>query len=626
MAETINPPSNVPAAPAASDPGPTKAAPAKLKSESRWMKNLLEMLTTTTFLVLGIVFILLAFAVKLHPALIPGFLKPTFDQLLPHLPYFIIGIGFFFLGLARSMAAQEYTDARKKNKNYSHAWKIPLITAQAFFFHMACFLYALPVGLGWVKPITNPMGLVFLLLLFFVYVLWYLVSYFLNRMPSIAGLRMAVVALILAGLSCAFWVLAQMVFVSLLVGILALVTILISAALKVKNVEEMGFWPKITLLVISVIFLAHVGWHALPFDNPRADLVGLNTAEKGLRGTISSMTYFQEGDRPDGTKIAFSQKSDEGWILQVMNPDNGNLPIYKVPAGEDEFRSIFVQNGHWLLMDKVKNGQRSLWKVNANDGTSTPLKVQGMQPIEDGVPWSEKNGQLLYVTQNDGKYQLKVWTMATGKSRTLLSSENPIHTPSWVNVESLKRTPSWSPKDEEVAYADGIQGLFWVFDLRTQKRELLKSDLERMQDKKFSPQGTVLKVIPSPDNFRYLYLTKKGSKTSMFLVRNDGTRRDMLYETPCAIGSIAWHPDSQQIVFEEKHEGLWQSMDLGFLGSFTNIKLLDGNLGTVVNLLPAQISNHAPALSTDGAKVAFVAGDGLWFPSRDQGLWVALLR
>ncbi len=67
-------------------------------------------------------------------------------------------------------------------------------------------------------------------------------------------------------------------------------------------------------------------------------------------------------------------------------------------------------------------------------------------------------------------------------------------------------------------------------------------------------------------------------------------------------------------------------MDLGFLGSFTNIKLLDGNLGTAVNLIPAQISNHAPAISTDGAKVAFVAGDGLWYPSSGQGLWVALLR
>jgi Tol biopolymer transport system component len=391
-------------------------------------------------------------------------------------------------------------------------------------------------------------------------------------------------------------------------------------------VEEIGFWAKTICLVIAVIFLAHVGWHALPFDNPRADLIGLNLAEGGLKGTISSLTYFQEGNQPDGTKIAISQRNDAAWTLQVLNPDNENMPLFKVPAGDDEFRSLFVQKGRYLLIDKVKNGRRGLWKVNAINGTSAPLNVENIQPIEDGQPWSEKNGQLLYVTQGGGNYDLKALTLATGKSKTLLSSHNPIHTPSWVNVENPDRTPSWSDHDEEIAYADGVNGLFWVLDSKTNQRELLKSDLERMQGEKFAPAGTVLKVIPSPDGFRYLYLSKIGDKNIISLVRSDGTRRDQVYETKCSIGAIAWHPDSQQIVFEEKHEGLWQNMDLGFMGSFTNIKLLDGNLGTVVNLIPAQLSNHAPALSTDGAKIAFVSGDGLWYPSLNQGIWVALLR
>ncbi|HTC20836.1 MAG TPA: hypothetical protein VK859_08310 [bacterium] len=627
MAETINPPTNAPAVPAGPEPGAAApAASTKPKAGSGWSKKLVELMTTTTFLILGMGFILLSFIVKLHPSWIPPLLQPILVQVFPHLPYFIIGIGFFFLGLARSMAAQEYTSEAKKNKKYPHAWKIPLVSAQAAFFYIGCFLYALPAGLGWIKPITNPMGLVFLLVLFCVYVLWYLVTHFMNRMPSIVGLRMAVVALVLSALSCTLWAGLQMVFLSLLVGLLALITLLISAVIRVKGVEEIGARSKIILLIICVFLLGHVGWHALPFDNPRADLIGLNLAAGGLNGTISSLTYFQDGNKPDGTKIALSQKTAEGWILQVLNPDNENMPLFKVPAGDEEFRSLFVQKGNFLLIDKVKNGQRGIWKVNANNGTSVPLNVHGIQPIEDGVPWSEKNGQLLYVTQNDGKYDLKVLTVATGKSKTLLASNNPIHTPSWVNVENPNSTPSWSDHDGEVAYADGVNGLFWVLDLGTNQKELLKSDLERMQGEKFSPEGTVLKVIPSPDGFRYLYLTKKGGKNIISLVRNDGTRRDQLYETKCSIGSIAWHPDSQQIVFEEKHEGLWQSMDLGFLGSFTNIRLLDGNLGTVVNLIPAQISNRAPALSTDGAKIAFVSGDGLWYPSQNQGIWVAILR
>jgi hypothetical protein len=628
VAETINPPTNAPAVPESAPAVPI--SPTKPKTDSAWLKNLVQMMTTTTCLVLGMAFIVLSLIVKLHSTWIPSFIKPTLDQLFPHLPYFIIGIGFFFLGLARSMAAAEYTSDRKKNKKSAHAWKIPLISAQAFFFQMSCFLYALPVGLGWVKPITNPMALVFLLLLFFVYVLWYLVAHSLNRFPAIAGLRMAFVAFVLAFVSCALWASLQMVFLSLLVGLLALITILISAVLKVKGVEEIGFRSKITFLVIALIFLAHVGWYALPFANPQANLVGLIPTTKGLKGTITALNYFQNEAKPDDIKIAISQKDSEGWTLQVedmnQNPDIPTLPSFKVPAGEQDFRSIFVQNGNFLLIDKVKNGQRGIWKVNATDGTSIPLKIQGIQPIEDGVPWSDKNGQLLFVTQNDGKYQLKIWTLATGKLKTLLASENPIHTPSWVNVENPKSTPSWSKTDEEVAYADGVHGLFCVLNLQTKQTEPLKSDLEKVQGEKFNPEGAVLKVIPSPDSFRYLYVTKNGNKNIISVVRNDGTKRDMLYETNASIGSIAWNPDSQQIVFEEKHEGLWQSMDLGFLGSFTNIKLLDGNLGTVVNIIPAQISNHAPALSSDGAKLAFVSGEGLWYPSPNQGIWVALLR
>ncbi len=587
-------------------------------------------MTTTTCLVFGMGFVILSLVVKLHSTWVPSFLKPILDQLFPHLPYFIIGIGFFFLGLARSMAAAEYTSDQKKNKKSPHAWKIPLISAQAFFFQIGCFFYALPVGLGWVKPITNPMGLVFLVFLFFVYILWYLVSHSMNRFPSIAGLRMAVVALVLAGISCSLWIFAQMVFLSLLVGLLALITVLIGAIIKIKGVEELGAWPKITCLVVSIFLLGHVGWHALPFSNPQANLVGLIPTTKGLQGSITSMNYFQNKAKPDDIKIALTQKDSVGWTLQVedinQNPDIPTLPSFRVAAGEQDFRSLFVQKGNFLLIDKVQNSQRGVWKVNATDGTSTPLKIQGMQPFEDGLPWSDKNGQLLFVTQNGGKYQLKVWTLATGKFKTLLTSENPIHTPSWVNIENPKKNPSWSKTDEEVAYADGVHGLFYVLNLQTHQRELLKSDLEKVQGEKFLPEGTVLKVIPSPDSFRYLYLTKNGNKNIINIVRTDGTKRDKLYETNASIGTLAWNPDSQQIIFEEKHEGLWQSMDLGFWGPFINIKILDANLGTVLNLIPAQISDHAPAISPDGAKLAFVSSEGLWYPSLGQSLWVALLR
>lgn len=417
-----------------------------------------------------------------------------------------------------------------------------------------------------------------------------------------------------------------MVFPSLLIAMLALISLLIALFVRVKGVEQVGFWPKALLLTLSALLLAHVAWYALPFSNAWANLISLHAASQGIEGKIASMTYFQSGNKPEGTQLAVAKHEASGWTLQVLNPDNESLPAFDVPAGSEEFRTIFVQNGDFLLADLNMGGHRAVWKVDCSTGKATRQKATGIEPFGLGKPWSERNGQLLYVTHGEGKYQLKSLTLKTGRSTLLLSSANPILTPSWVNVADPKRTPFWAKYDEKVAYADGAQGLFYVLDLRTKTHEVLKSDLERMEGEKFVPQGKVVAVLPSPDNFRYAYLSLVGPKTVLSVVGANGERRDALYETRADIKDLSWHPDSQQLVFEEKHEGVWQSMTMGFIGGYSNVRILDANQGGLVSLIPPPISHFSPALSPDGVKVAFVAGDGLWYPSNRSGIWIATLR
>ncbi|HVZ80887.1 MAG TPA: WD40 repeat domain-containing protein [bacterium] len=621
MAESANPSANTPAdAPAP----PPPATPARKTAGPKVMDHAGRMVSITVHLFLGAFLILLSILLRKGNIGLPHAVQVPLLNLLPHYPYLIGGIGVFLWARARGMAADFYTAEKKKDRHSPHAWKIPLIWAQAVFLYLL-FIYAMVIGLNWGTPIENPMALAFFVFFFFIYVLVYVFEHARNRIPSIAGLRMAVVTLSLAALSALLWVGFQMVFPSLLLAFLALIGLFTSLFIRIKNVEQVGFWPKILFLVLSALLLAHVAWYSLPFGRDSYDYVSLNRAAQALSGEIPSLTYFQPGVHHEGTQLALTHRSEGNWTLELMNPDNLPQPIL-IPAGSDDFRSLFAMNGKYILADMVKDGTRAVWKVDTQTGKASRLQASGIEPFSDGVPWSERNGQLLYVTHSEeGKYLLKSLTLATNKSTLLMSASNPILTPSWVNVADPQRTPFWARYDEQVAYADGANGLFYVLDLRTMEKKPLKSDLERMEGEKFKPLGKVLEVVPSPDSFRYAYMTQDGNKTILWVVGSDGKKRDSLYETTAAISHLAWHPDSQRLIFQELHQG-WHSWDMGFLRAYSNIKILDANQGGTVNLIPPQISHSAPAVSPDGVKVAFVAGDGLWYPTNQLGIWIANLR
>jgi len=131
----------------------------------------------------------------------------------------------------------------------------------------------------------------------------------------------------------------------------------------------------------------------------------------------------------------------------------------------------------------------------------------------------------------------------------------------------------------------------------------------------------VLKVIPSPDGFRYLFVLKKENITSLWTVLPDGSRENKIYESRSEIGTIAWMPDSQKIIFEET------GGDFSFTGSFRKIKLLNTNLLTAQNLIPPQISCWSPAPSPNGANIAFIGPQNLWYPSEGySGVWIEAIR
>lgn len=624
MAETTNSTqtSQTSETPVSPETNVTPQTPPQAQTVSKVFLVFNHLITTTTWLVLGPVFIFLGFLFH-YKNLIPIVFQPVFDRFIPHLPYFLVGLGLFCLGHSRSLVRQEYSKEYKKNRKFAHAWKVPLIATQVLILQFSG-IFAVFVGFGTIPPIKSLIGLSFILLVVLCYLLWYVIAGLQNRFPSIAGLRIAFLATFLSVLCYGCWAWYQSIFLSLVFGLLAVLAAVSSVVIApLDSTDQRATWVRLICLGSCIGLLGIVGWSAIPSGKSHANLVDLKLWTKDLQGQVGNLAYSSSPEPhpqlPQGNslitppldreKLVFSQKTEDGWFLQIINPGNEARSVFKIPAGEGDCKPEFVDHGKVILLDALQGGERRLWKIRAANGSVLVLSPHNLEPFEDGAPWSEKTGEFLYVTKSSAGYHLNSLTLSTNRSKVLFSSKNPI------------KSPSWAPTPKEVVYADSLHGLPYILNVVSGKTKALMSDEERVEGGKLIDGPPVTEVIPAPDGFRYLYVTRKYKQTTIGVVLLDGTKRQELYSTKGSVRNISWFPDGQKIVFSEKQR------QNGFFLESEGVRLLDANLGTVENLIPSQIASRSPVPSPDGAKVAFVSSQGLWYPSGNRtGIWVAVLR
>lgn len=611
--------------PAAVIPPPVESAPAQPKvtrRESKFMKAMSKLMTTTAWMGFAVGFILLGIFNHYHE-LVPAAAKAPFALLLPHLSYFLVGLGLGCIAKIRNGVQDDYSAEYKKNRQFSHAWKIPLIVVEVLIY-VVLGIYGVLVGVGKVEAVQNISALLSLFILFLLYLLWYAIAFIMNRSPARAGFLVAgYLGLAPAFISICFWV-SQFIFLSLVFAVLALIATIVGLTISSTPGQEQRLNGMRILCAAGTLgLLLIVGLNASSYGNSRAVLAGLGLASKNPMGNIGVIAYSPEDlkvlnnpQTANRQKLAFSIHTQEGWFLQVIEArEKEFITSYKVPAGEGPFRPVFAEGGKSIILDPVKGGERGLWKVDAATGRVEVLRRGGVRDFGDGTPWSETTKQFLYVTGDDSGYQLNVYPAGKSK-KALLTSASPI------------LSPSWTMSGDLISYADGTHGVFRVLNLKTGKSEALLSDQEKAENQKM--EGIAVKeVIPAPDGFRYLYLAEEGKESSLWLVLADGTKREKIYESRGELSNIAWNPDAQKVLFEEKRSRsvfLNLFYPYGFLTESRRIRILDANLNTAEDLIFPQISHRAPAVSPDGVKVAFVADQGLWLRRGSPAIWVAHLR
>jgi hypothetical protein len=571
----------------------------KKQSPNPLLEGVSEFLKITTWLAVGFVFLFLGVICKIKRP-VPVSWEPFFTNYIPHLPYFICGFGFLCLAHARSLLRKEYAVEQKKDVNYPHAWKVPLLGTQVFLLY-ATGIYSILFGLNWFVPPLGMLGLVFFITCFLFYVLWYQVEYFKNRFPALASVRIAAMSFVFAGISFCLWSFHQMIVPSLIMAFLGIFAGFFSLGYSGTTEQKWG-WLKYIFVIGTVTLLGIIGYYVLDFWQPQTAPLNTVVVAKGLRGDISNLVYSPKGD-----KIVFTQKLNNQWFLKVIGSENKSPITVKLTDVDGSFHSVFVEQGKSLLIDAPKDVQRGLLKVDVATGKVATLIKSDVEPFSGGSPWLSSTNQFLFVTKSKKGYDLKSWTSGKANTVVLYSSPTVILSPSWIN-------------SGEVVYVDGIHSTPYVLNIKSKTTTPLISEDDKKEQGELVENDPLFEVIPSPDNFRYLCVARKDGTTTLWTALINGTKREEAYKAREQLNDIAWLADSQNIVFERN------GLQRGFKHNIKGIMVLDANLRTSEDLMLPQINSHSPAGSPDGIKLAFVGSEGLWYPSLDSGIWVDVLR
>ena len=568
------------------------------KKPSQLLEGIASFLKLTSWTLMGLVFLFLGVICKIKRP-IPAVWEPFFAHYIPHLPYFICGFGFLCLAHVRSILRKTYVAEQKKDVLFAHKWKISLLGNQVLLLN-AAGLYAILYGFN-IVPSIGMLGLMVFIAAFFLYLVLYIIEYFKNRMPSLASLRICILAFVLAALSFVLWTGLQLIIPSLVLAFLGIYASIYGLVYSGTEEQKGGFF-KYCFVIATIAFLAPIGYDALDLWQPQTTPLDMVVAVKGLGGEIENLVYS-----PNGKQIAFNQKLEDQWYLRILGSDGQAPMTVSLPEVDDSFHSVFVDEGKSILIDAPTQGVRKLVKVDVATGTTSVLVQAGLEPFSGGMPWLDETQQFLFVTEGGKGFNLNTWTPGSARPVVVYSSPYQILSPAWMDKG-------------EVVFVDGIHSTPYLLNLKNKTARAIILDESTKVEGALIEKDPLVEVLPSPDHFRYLFKGEKDRTTTLWTMLMDGTKRVELMKTTEQLSDLAWSADGQKVVLEKN------GLQRGFKKDIKGVEVLDANLGISENLIPAQIVSHSPTVSPDGIKIAFVGSEGLWYPSLDSGIWVAVLR
>jgi TolB protein len=208
------------------------------------------------------------------------------------------------------------------------------------------------------------------------------------------------------------------------------------------------------------------------------DYDGANQKQLTHMGDIALSPHVS----PDGSRVAFSGVTKDGWQILMYSLELGRLVNF-THFGGDNYSPAWSSDGQNLAFSSSRSGNTEIYSVSSSGGTArrlTESKGPDVSPT-----WNPKtNAQIAWVSGRTGLPQ--IYTMASDGTNVVRATD-----------QGYAVSPSWSPNGQFLAFAwvrhygPGAPGAsdIYVMDIASKQWAQLTHDGGRNDFPCWSPDG-----------------------------------------------------------------------------------------------------------------------------------------
>src|SRR5271166_3099030 len=236
------------------------------------------------------------------------------------------------------------------------------------------------------------------------------------------------------------------------------------------------------------------------------DYDGANPKQLTHTGSIALSPHVS----PDGSRVAFSGVTKEGWQIQMYSLELGRLVTFQ-HFGGDNYSPAWSSDGLNLAFSSSSSGNTEIYTVDSAGGNSkrlTESKAPDVSPT-----WNPKtNAQIAWVNGRTGLPQ--IYTMASDGTNVVRMTD-----------QGYAVSPAWSPNGQFLAiawvrhYGPGAPGAsdIYVMDIASKQWAQLTHDGGRNDFPSWAPDGRHI-----------VFQSNRTGKTQIWTMLADGSEQKQL--------------------------------------------------------------------------------------------------